>query len=125
MSKIDVTIEKTSSGFAAYANKLKVYTTAQEIPSLYENLTEALNLYYEEERRTIKASDINLSINFQQFFQYYRVLNAKFVAERIGMNPSLLSQYVRGVKQPSKKQTQRILEGIREIGQELASLNFE
>jgi hypothetical protein len=41
------------------------------------------------------------------------------------MNASLLSQYVRGKKQPSKKQAQRILEGIREIGAELASLRFD
>jgi hypothetical protein len=40
------------------------------------------------------------------------------------MNESLLSQYVHGIKKPSVAQTNRILAGIREIGQELSSLNF-
>lgn len=125
MKKIDVVVEKTSNGYAAYASELNVFTTAEDVPGLYSNLNDALNLYYEDEGRIITGRDINLSINFQQFFQHYRVLNAKFLAERIGMNASLLSQYVRGKKQPSKKQAQRILEGIREIGAELASLRFD
>ena len=50
--------------------------------------------------------------------------STKFLAKRIGMNESLLSQYVHGVKKPSVAQTNRILAGIREIGQELSSINF-
>jgi hypothetical protein len=38
------------------------------------------------------------------------------------MNPTLLSQYVRGHKKPSQKQSQRILYGINQIGQELAEM---
>jgi hypothetical protein len=52
------------------------------------------------------------------------VLNANFLAQRIGMNATLLSQYVRGVKQPSQKQTQKILQGIQLIGKELSDLDF-
>jgi transcriptional regulator with XRE-family HTH domain len=52
------------------------------------------------------------------------VLNANFLAERIGMNPTLLSQYVRGVKNPSEKQTKKIIQGIHAIGKELADLDL-
>jgi hypothetical protein len=39
------------------------------------------------------------------------------------MNPTLLSQYIRGHKKPSKSQSQRILYGINNIGQELAEMS--
>jgi len=52
------------------------------------------------------------------------VLNAKFLARKIGMNPTLLSQYINGHKKPSPRQTRKILSGIHQIGQELSDLNL-
>lgn len=75
---------------------------------------------------SIELEYISLFLSvFAQFFKYYRVLNTRFLAERIGMNPTLLSQYINGHKKPSSAQRQRILEGIRQIGEELAELSFE
>jgi len=85
---------------------------------------EALNLYLEEFGEFATQENIHLQLDFQQFFQYYRILNAKFLAQRIDMNESLLSQYVQGKRQPSAKQAQRILAGIHEIGKELSMLQF-
>ena len=51
-------------------------------------------------------------------------LISKFLANRIGMNPTLLSQYVSGVKKPSQKQNQKIIDGIQMIGKELAELSL-
>jgi len=123
--KINVTIEKTKSGFSAYSDENNVFTTAKTIPELYNNLIEALNLYYEDSGYSISSGNLKLNLDMQQFFKYYRVLNAKFLANRIGMNPTLLSQYVQGKKSPSKKQTNRILEGIQNIGQELSELKLK
>ena len=72
----------------------------------------------------INTDNINFEIDFKQFFQYYKVLNAKFLAEKIGMNPTLLSQYIQGHKKPSNLQTEKILEGIHEIGRELSEINL-
>jgi DNA-binding transcriptional regulator YdaS (Cro superfamily) len=63
-------------------------------------------------------------LDLKQFFQYYRVLNATFLAKRIGMNPTLLSQYVRGKKQPSSKQIEKIIKGIQSIGKELSEISL-
>ena len=52
------------------------------------------------------------------------MLNAKVIAEKIGMNPTLLSQYVQGKKQPSQQQTERIINAIHEIGVELSTINL-
>jgi predicted RNase H-like HicB family nuclease len=122
--KIPVIIEKTNTGYSAYSKNPEVFTTGKDIPSLIANLLEALNLAYKDSGYEVSANNLKLSLDFQQFFQYYKVLNANFLAERIGMNPSLLSQYVRGKKQPSSKQTDRIIRGIQNIGKELADFNL-
>ena len=122
--KIDILVEKTDTGYSAHAEKLNVFTTATNIPGLYSALLEALNLYYEDTGREVRSEHLRLHLDLQQFFQYYRVLNASFLAERIGMNPTLLSQYVRGKKKPSARQTRKILQGIQSIGKELSEINF-
>ena len=122
--KIDVTVEKTTTGYSAYTEDLEVFTTGKDIPELYTNLIEALNLAYEESGYVVGAENLKLNLDLQQFFQFYKVLNANFLAQRIGMNPSLLSQYVRGKKSPSSKQTDKIIRGIQTIGRELADLNL-
>lgn len=46
--KIEVTVEKTDTGYSAFTEDLNVFTTANDIPELYVNLIEALNLAYED-----------------------------------------------------------------------------
>lgn len=122
--KIAITVEKTATGFSAYADNMSVFTTGKDIPELYANLIEALNLAYEDLGYEVTAENLKLNLDLQQFFQYYKVLNANFLAKRIGMNPTLLSQYVRGKKQPSSRQTTKIINGIQSIGKELADINL-
>ena len=117
-------VEKTDTGFSAYMDDLGVYSTGSSLTELADGLKEALELYFEKEDRVISTDDIHLSLDLQQFFKYYRVINAKFLAERIDMNPTLLSQYVQGRKKASQKQTNKILGGLQEIGRELAELQL-
>lgn len=122
--KITFTVEKTDTGFSAYANENSVFTTGKTIPELMNNALEASQLYFEEDTIEVQNENLRFEFDFQQFFQYYKVLNAKFLAEKIGMNASLLSQYVQGHKKPSAKQTEKILNGIHQIGQELSEINL-
>ncbi|MDT0647795.1 helix-turn-helix transcriptional regulator [Zunongwangia sp. F260] len=122
--KIIMTVEKTDTGFSAFSNKYPIFTTGQSIPELINNTYEATGFYFEEEKVKVGPNDIKFEIDFQQFFKYYKVINAKFLAEKIGMNTTLLSQYVSGTKKPSAKQTEKILNGIHQIGQELSGINL-
>jgi predicted RNase H-like HicB family nuclease len=122
--KITVIIEKTKTGFSAYSEDHAIFTTANTIPELIGNTIEAANLYFEDEKIKITQNDIKFVVDFKQFFQYYKVINAKFLAKKIGMNESLLSQYVQGKKRPSDQQTNKILEGIHQIGRELSEINL-
>jgi len=122
--KINVIVEKTETGFSAFAVDYPVFTTGKTISELSDNMVEALNLYFEDDGVEVENKNVNLEIDLKQFFQYYRVINAKFLAERIGMNPTLLSQYVQGRKKPSMAQTEKILNGIHQIGRELSELSL-
>lgn len=124
LEKVGIIIEKTRTGFSAYAIDIPIYTTGKNIAELIGNANEATQLYYEEDKRASSKFIIQYQIDFKQFFQYYRVLNAKVIAEKIGMNPILLSQYVQGKKKPSQLQTERIINAIHEIGVELSSINL-
>ena len=122
--KIKMIVEKTNTGFSAYSDHLPIYTTGRTIPELINNSYEAAHLYFEEEEVQISHENLQFEVDFKQFFQYYKVLNSKFLAEKIGMNPTLLSQYVQGHKKPSDSQTEKILLGIQQIGQELSEINL-
>ncbi len=122
--KISIIVEKTDTGFSAFSNDYPIFTTGRSIPELIDNALEAANLYFEEENTEVSHENLKFEIDFKQFFQYYKVLNSKFLADKIGMNPTLLSQYVQGHKKPSEKQTEKILYGIHQIGKELSEINL-
>ena len=117
-------VEKTETGFSAFSEDSPIYTTGKTVPELINNSYEATQLYFEEENINVPKENIKFEIDFQQFFQYYKVLNSKFLAEKIGMNPTLLSQYIQGRKKPSENQTKKILAGIQQIGKELSEVNL-
>ena len=119
--KTIVVIEKTETGFSAYAKDYPVFTTGETMNDLIDNAYEAFALYFENSK--FDSFQLLFEIDFKQFFQYYKVINSKALAEKIGMNPTLLSQYVRGHKRPSEKQSRRILYGINRIGQELSEMS--
>lgn len=122
--KLKFIIERTDTGFSVYSEKFPIYSTGRNISELYTHVLEAANLFFEDQELIILAQNIYLEFDLKQFFTHYRVLNAKFLAKRIGMSESLLSQYVKGHKRPSKKQTERILMGIHEIGKELTDIHL-
>ena len=122
--KIVMIVEKTDTGFSAYSVDYPIYTTGKSIVDLIENAYEAANLYDEDQERILAHDNLKFELDFKQFFQYYNVINSKLLAQRIGMNPTLLSQYVTGHKKPSETQTEKILMGIHQIGQELAEINL-
>jgi len=122
--KIKMLVEKTETGFSAYSNEYPVFTTGVSFTELLQNAVEATNLFLSDQESRITEKSIEFEIDLQQFFQFYRVINSKFLAKRIGMNETLLSQYVQGRKKPSAAQTNKILHGIQEIGRELSNINL-
>ena len=124
MKKIEMIVERTNTGYSIYAQNFPVATTGKDLTELKSNMVEALNLYFEEKGISVSENDIKVTLDLAQFFEFYKVINAKALSERIGMNQSLLAQYISGKKKPSAPQTQRILKGVQQIGRELAEIRF-
>jgi predicted RNase H-like HicB family nuclease len=124
MKKLTILIEKTETGYSAYSKDYPVYTVGDNLGELKFNILEALNLYFDDLPNKITLDDLKIILDLPQFFQFYKVINAKALSERIGMNQSLLSQYINGNKKPSPTQTQKILKGVQQIGRELSEIGF-
>ena len=122
--KIGMMVERTKTGYSAYAEKYSLYTVGNSLIELKENMLEALNLHFEAERKVFNEADLKITLDLPQFFEFYKVINAKALSERIGMNQSLLAQYIKGIKKPSANQTLKILRGVQQIGNELAAIQF-
>ena len=124
MKKIEIMVERTNTGYSAYAQSHPVATTGNDLDELKSNMVEAINLYFEEKGQHYSEDDLKVTLDIAQFFAFYKVINAKAFSERIGMNQSLLAQYISGIKKPSQIQTQRILKGVQQIGKELSEIRF-
>ena len=57
----------------------------------------------------------------QRFFLTHKEINVAEFARRIGMNPTLLRNYINGFKKPSKEREQEIIDHIHKLGDELAA----
>ena len=55
-------------------------------------------------------------------FKRFPQLNVSEVARTIGINKSLLSRYIYGIKKPSPQRTEQILGAIRQLGREMATI---
>ena len=128
MSPHTFIVKKTSTGFSAYAenfDELPVGTTGANVLVLKQNIIDVVNLYQEHVAgQPFVPEQIILKYDLPQFFDFYKEINAKALARRVGMNQTLLSQYVNGKKSPSVRQIQKILNGIKELGKELTELEM-
>lgn len=67
-----------------------------------------------------KEADRNNPI--AEVFKRFPQLNVSEVAKTIGINKSLLSRYIYGIKKPSEQRRQQIFDAIRSLGREMASI---
>jgi transcriptional regulator with XRE-family HTH domain len=127
MKKIVFIVEKTSDGFSAYAedDSIRASTSGDTITELRTNIEDAYNSVAELRGwPEVTIADITVRYDLPQFFEYYKAVSAKGLAERIGMDHTVLSKYVNGKRIPSEKQVKRILTGIQDLGRELATLEL-
>jgi transcriptional regulator with XRE-family HTH domain len=124
--KLHVTILKENVGYSAtIVSKNKfIASEAETFDLLLTNLVEAINLTFEEYGFTYQVNELKFTYDLESFFEFYTVINAKALSERIGMNQSLLAQYIKGIKKPSAAQIRRILCGVQQIGKELSEVQL-
>lgn len=128
---VKIIVEKASDGFTAYVPELPgCVTFGNSLDEIKENIREAITLQLDgmkEDGEEVPFNlredfNIELKLDVAQVFNLYQSINSTGFAKRIGMNQSLLSQYVNGIKKPSEKQARRILEGVVNFGRELSHI---
>jgi hypothetical protein len=72
MRKIEMIAERTNTGYSAYASKYAVYTTGRDLNKLKSNMVEALNLYFEDESKTVTENDIKISLDRNNFLSFIK-----------------------------------------------------
>ncbi|MGQ2982411.1 type II toxin-antitoxin system HicB family antitoxin [Flavobacterium sp.] len=129
---ITVIVEKTGTGFSAYANEIEGLTTVGEsIGELKSNFNEVFYEHIEYLREIEELTDdtnnfdINYVIDLSQFFEYFSVLNKSAFAEHyVKMNASLFRQYTKGLAPLSSEKLQKISDGLKSLADEINNLNF-
>ena len=121
-----IVVTKEKNGYSATTNMGNnfICTEAATFEGLKDRILEAVNFTSEDINVAYTLKDLRFEFDLESFFDFYKVINAKALSERIGMNQSLLAQYIKGIKKPSPTQTKRILQGVHEIGRELTEVRF-
>jgi hypothetical protein len=124
--KIKVTITKENRGYSAHTlvKNNFIASEAESFKELLSKILEAIDFTFENQGFKYSIEEIQLIYDLESFFDYYKVINAKALSERIGMNQSLLAQYIKGIKKPSIAQTKRIMAGVQQIGIELSEVQL-
>ena len=125
-SKVKFIVQKEDVGYSATSElgNLFIGTDGDTYDELVSNILEATNLAFEEDGIEFTVEELSFEYDLDSFFHFYKVINVKALSERIGMNQSLLAQYIRGIKKPSPAQIKRILMGVQQIGKELTEVSF-
>ena len=124
--KVKFIVQKEDVGYSATSEvgNLFIGTDGDTYDELVSNILEATNLAFEEDGIEFTVEELSFEYDLDSFFHFYKVINVKALSERIGMNQSLLAQYIRGIKKPSPAQIKRILKGVQQIGKELTEVSF-
>ncbi len=124
--KIVMTVVKENTGYSATTKMKDIFigTQGEDMDELKTNIVEAVNLAVEDMNINYEIDEINLKLDVQSFFDFYKVINAKALGDRIKMDKKLLAQYISGEKKPTVSQTKRIFKGVQQMGKELASIQY-
>jgi hypothetical protein len=66
MNKITIIVEKTNTGFSAYAQDYDFVTTGIDWETLQYNILEAANLYFEDQGINIQLNDLDLILEMSE-----------------------------------------------------------
>jgi len=128
MKIITFTVERTGTGYSAYYEEegnIVAITTGSNLSELQTNALESYNLHADHwNKKPATVDDIVFKYDLASFFDFYKEINASALGKRIGMQQSLLSEYINGKRTPSDKQVTRILNGIKQLGKELSELEL-
>ena len=122
MQTVNFLIEKVEGGYTAYAQGFSILSEGDTLDEVHANAREGLAEQRDYMGEDTTDVEVTFSYDIAALFDMCKFINVSALAERLGMNNSLISQYISGKKTPSHKQKQRILNMLHQIGRELTQL---
>lgn len=107
-------------------------TSANTSAEIIKNLLDSIADYLKHEGSddeawngiTIDNLELTLAYDLQSFFDAHPEIKITAIADRAGMNASLVRQYSAGIKHPSKEQAKKIEDAIHKLGKELSEMRI-
>lgn len=98
MRNYKITVEKTSTGYSAYCNKVfGVASSGKNWNEVKENFAEAFQFHLEgleEDGEEVPSNfDLEFSLDVGQFFEYYSIFNVAALTKHLKINPKLFHQF--------------------------------
>lgn len=75
--------------------------------------------YLKEEGEEVPALEIEYRFDVGSLFSYYDFVNIAGVAREIGLNPSVIRQYVIGTRKPSIERKKLIITGLKSLADKM------
>ena len=98
--------------------------TPQEAKADMLKAYEEINDLLVKEGKTPIKLEFVYHYDMKSFFEYFDFLNVSKIAERAGINPSLMRKYTSGVANAGEGQYLKLKKAINSIAKELAVANF-
>ncbi len=135
MKNLVLIAEKQDGHFWGTAEKKSGFMATGQGDTLLEliqNVKDSMTDYQEHEGQTDKfwkSLDIehvkfDIKYDLEAFFERFNYLNLSKIAERVGINRSLLNQYSTGIKCPSLEQAKKIEDTIHDLAKEMAEVRL-
>jgi predicted RNase H-like HicB family nuclease len=134
MKTAQVILEKSDNNYSAYVAELSgCIATGGTLQETKENIEKAVAFHLEglkEEGLEIPdifndEYELVFKLDIESFFEWFSgILTKAALARLTGLNESLISQYANGLKKPSVKQNNKIVNAIHNFGEELLQIQL-
>lgn len=130
---IKVILEKTNTGYSAYASEIPfLATTGDSFEEIKENFKEIVELQAEylkevnqiQEAKNLLESDLQYFLDLEQFFDHFNMINKSAFAQYLGMNESQMRKLSKGIVPLTSKKAQQIQAGLHSLAQDLSAIHF-
>ena len=99
-------------------------TSVEEAKSDLLAAYEEIKALEQEEGRDVPELQFVYKYDIQSFFNYFSFLNVSKVAERAGINPSLMRQYTSGTANAGQRQYEKLRAAVRGFAKEFSLATF-
>jgi predicted RNase H-like HicB family nuclease len=134
--KVTAIIEKNKDGFySVYVDDelpglglngqgFSVLEAKKEMLTALDEYKEMLKEKGQEIPESIHNLEFEYKYDMQAFFDYFDWINVTKLAQKTGLNDSLLRQYKKGLAFASEKQCVKIQNCLHQLGNELSTVRF-